>query len=64
MSMEPSMPSTFTIWEHSSVLASVAIDAMGCQRAIAEQIIKQGGDYLLALKGNQGCYPTPQYGSG
>ncbi|MEL6349855.1 MAG: ISAs1 family transposase, partial [Myxococcota bacterium] len=32
----------------------VTIDAMGCQRAIAEQIIEQGGDYILALKGNQG----------
>lgn len=32
----------------------VTIDAMGCQKAIAEQIIKQKGDYLLALKGNQG----------
>ena len=32
----------------------VTIDAMGCQKAIAEQIITQGGDYVLALKGNQG----------
>lgn len=32
----------------------VSIDAMGCQREIAEQIIRQKGDYLLALKGNQG----------
>ena len=24
--------------------------------AIAEQIIKQGGDYVLALKGNQGNF--------
>lgn len=32
----------------------VSIDAMGCQKAIAEQIIKKKGDYLLALKGNQG----------
>lgn len=31
----------------------VTIDAMGTQRAIASQIIGQGGDYLLALKGNQ-----------
>jgi predicted transposase YbfD/YdcC len=31
----------------------VTIDAMGCQRAIAQQIVEQGGDYLLALKGNQ-----------
>jgi len=31
----------------------ITIDAMGCQRSIAEQIIDQKGDYLLALKGNQ-----------
>jgi predicted transposase YbfD/YdcC len=30
----------------------VTIDAMGCQTAIASQIREQGGDYLLALKGN------------
>jgi predicted transposase YbfD/YdcC len=32
----------------------VTIDAMGCQTKIAEQIVAQGGDYALALKGNQG----------
>jgi len=32
----------------------VTIDAMGCQKDIAEQIIEQGGDYVLAVKGNQG----------
>ncbi len=32
----------------------VTIDAMGCQRAIAEQIVVGGADYVLALKGNQG----------
>lgn len=31
----------------------VSIDAMGCQTAIAAQIVEQGGDYLLAVKGNQ-----------
>ena len=31
----------------------VSIDAMGCQKTIAKQIIEGGGDYLLALKGNQ-----------
>lgn len=31
----------------------VTIDAMGCQTAIAAQIIDQEGDYVLALKGNQ-----------
>jgi len=32
----------------------VTIDAMGCQTAIAEKIIDKGGDYVFALKGNQG----------
>lgn len=32
----------------------VTIDAMGCQKEIAKQVIEQGGDYLLAVKGNQG----------
>jgi predicted transposase YbfD/YdcC len=31
----------------------VTIDAMGCQRAIAQTIVEQGADYILALKGNQ-----------
>lgn len=31
----------------------VTIDAMGTQRAIAAQIIGKGGEYILALKGNQ-----------
>ncbi|MCP4696821.1 MAG: ISAs1 family transposase [Gammaproteobacteria bacterium] len=34
----------------------VTIDAMGCQKAIAAQIIDQEGDYVLALKGNQGNF--------
>jgi predicted transposase YbfD/YdcC len=34
--------------------AIVTIDAMGCQREIAEQILNQKADYVLALKGNQG----------
>lgn len=33
---------------------TVTIDAMGCQRDIAMQIHQQGGNYVLALKGNQG----------
>lgn len=32
----------------------VAVDAMGCQTAIAAQIIDRGGDYVLSLKDNQG----------
>src|SRR5271157_5961646 len=32
----------------------VTVDALNCQRSITGQIVRQGGDYLLALKGNQG----------
>jgi predicted transposase YbfD/YdcC len=31
----------------------ITIDAMGTQKAIAEQIVDSGADYVLALKGNQ-----------
>jgi predicted transposase YbfD/YdcC len=34
--------------------AIVTADALNCQRAIAEQIVEQQGDYALALKANQG----------
>ena len=34
--------------------AIVTTDALNCQRAIAQQIVDGGGDYALALKGNQG----------
>src|SRR5215475_8618678 len=33
--------------------AIVTVDAMGCQRDIAQQILDQKADYVLALKGNQ-----------
>lgn len=33
--------------------ALVTIDAIGCQVEIADKIVSAGGDYLLALKGNQ-----------
>jgi predicted transposase YbfD/YdcC len=33
--------------------AIITIDAMGTQKAIAEQIVEGGADYVLALKGNQ-----------
>ena len=33
--------------------ALVTIDAIGCQKAIARQVIAGGGDYVLAVKGNQ-----------
>ena len=34
--------------------AIVTIDAIGCQREIAKQILDKGAGYILALKGNQG----------
>ncbi len=34
--------------------ATGSIDAMGCQRAMASQIVAGGGQYVLGLKGNQG----------
>lgn len=33
---------------------TVTVDALNCQRAIARQIVEQRGDYVMALKGNQG----------
>jgi predicted transposase YbfD/YdcC len=32
----------------------ITIDAMGCQRKIAQKIVDKSADYLLAVKGNQG----------
>ena len=32
----------------------ITIDAMGCQYAIADLILKKEGDYIFSLKGNQG----------
>src|SRR5260370_13472276 len=34
--------------------AIVTIDAMGCQRGIAQKIVDKKAEYVLALKGNQG----------
>ncbi len=34
--------------------AIVTADALNCQREIARKVIDRGGDYALALKGNQG----------
>lgn len=33
--------------------STVTIDAMGCQKAIASEIVGRGGDYVISLKGNQ-----------
>lgn len=35
---------------------AVTLDAMGCQKAIAKKIVDKGGDYVLALKANQGLF--------
>ncbi|EPU1457787.1 ISAs1 family transposase [Escherichia coli] len=32
----------------------VTIDAMGCQKKIAQKVLNKNADYLLAVKGNQG----------
>ncbi len=34
--------------------AIITMDAMGCQKKIAQQIIQQDADYVLSLKGNHG----------
>jgi predicted transposase YbfD/YdcC len=34
--------------------ATITIDAMGCQKEIVQYIKSQGGEYVIALKGNQG----------
>ena len=34
--------------------AIVTIDAMGCQKEIAQKIVNRKGDYVLPVKGNQG----------
>ncbi len=32
----------------------ITIDAMGCQRDMAQKVVEKKADYVLALKGNQG----------
>jgi len=34
--------------------ATITVDAMGCQKVIAAQVVDQGADYIMGLKGNQG----------
>ena len=34
--------------------ALVTIDAIGCQKKVAQKIVAGGGDYVLVVKGNQG----------
>ncbi len=33
--------------------AIVTLDALGCQKEIVNQIVEQGGDYVISVKGNQ-----------
>lgn len=40
-----------TLWLQNCI---VTIDAMGCHKEIAQLVVEQEGDYLLALKNNQG----------
>jgi predicted transposase YbfD/YdcC len=46
------LPEVLALFDLSGI--TVTTDAMGCQKSVAGQIVAQGGDYLLALKGNQG----------
>lgn len=46
------IPELLTILDITDM--TITIDAMGCQRAIAQQIIDQQGHYVFSLKGNQG----------
>jgi predicted transposase YbfD/YdcC len=34
--------------------ATVTLDAMGCQKEIAQALVDKGADYVMGLKGNQG----------
>lgn len=45
-------PASFGRWQRIKGLL-VSIDAMGCHRESAAKIVQKGGDYLLAVKGNQ-----------
>lgn len=46
------IPEVLALFDLSGV--TVTIDAMGCQKSVAGQIVEGGGEYVLALKGNQG----------
>jgi predicted transposase YbfD/YdcC len=48
------IPAILALLEKLSVKdRTVTIDAMGCQKDIADKITEKGGDYLLCVKGNQ-----------
>ena len=46
------IPELLRVLAHKGCI--VTIDAMGCQREIVKQIVEQGADYVISLKGNQG----------
>jgi predicted transposase YbfD/YdcC len=48
----PAIPVLLQLLDVTGCLVTIA--AMGCQSAIAQQILDQGAHYVLALKGNQG----------
>jgi predicted transposase YbfD/YdcC len=48
------IPALLTVLDVSGCI--VTIDAMGCQKAIAEQIVEQEAEYVLALKQNHGTW--------
>ncbi|PMM14356.1 hypothetical protein BCT61_17830 [Vibrio breoganii] len=50
------IPNLLELLEISGCL--VTIDAMGCQKKIAQKILDGDADYLLAVKGNQGRLDT------
>ena len=45
------IPEVLSLFDLAGVV--VTIDAMGCQKSVARQIVEAEGDYVLALKGNQ-----------
>jgi len=47
----PAIPQLLRLLELEEAL--VSIDAIGCQKEIAQTVLDQGGDYLLAVKDNQ-----------
>ena len=49
------IPALLRYWELQGAI--ITLDAMGCQRDIAAQIVEQGGDYGVAVKGHQGRLP-------
>jgi predicted transposase YbfD/YdcC len=47
----PAIPRLLELLDLSGAL--VTLDAMGCQKAVAQKIIDRGGDYILTVKDNQ-----------